>query len=130
MNNIILLYHTSNADRMDYSINRTYSNVLCYEFIYYHHISTCTYSRRAIHEINTTANFAMNSKFLSRILGGLNFQIEHHLFPKVSHIHYPNISHIVQKVCKKYDVKYNAYTTFFHAIKSHIKFIRKMWYTD
>ena len=85
---------------------------------------------RAIHEINTTANFAMNSKFLSRILGGLNFQIEHHLFPKVSHIHYPNISHIVQKVCKKYDVKYNAYTTFFHAVKSHIRFIRKMWYTD
>ncbi len=73
------------------------------------------------HEVLTTANFGMDKKALSWFVGGLNFQIEHHLFPKVSHIHYPNLSVEVQKVCKTYDVPYHKYSTFWSALKSHTR---------
>ena len=53
----------------------------------------------AEHQLKTTSNFAMNNAVISWFAGGLNFQIEHHLFPKVSHVHYPAISRIVQEKC-------------------------------
>lgn len=73
------------------------------------------------HEVDTTANFAMNNKVLSWFVGGLNFQIEHHLFPKVSHIHYPDLSKKVQATCEEYEVKYHYYETFWSALNSHRK---------
>ncbi|MEO6537709.1 MAG: acyl-CoA desaturase, partial [Ferruginibacter sp.] len=60
----------------------------------------------AIHQIETTANFATKNKLISWLVGGLNFQIEHHLFPKISHIHYPEISKIIKKTCAEFNVKY------------------------
>ena len=56
----------------------------------------------AIHQIKTTANFATKNKVVSWLVGGLNFQVEHHLFPKISHIHYPAISKIIRKACEEY----------------------------
>lgn len=53
----------------------------------------------AAHQLKTTANFATRSKTISWLVGGLNFQIEHHLFPKISHVHYPAISKIIKNVC-------------------------------
>lgn len=82
-----------------------------------------------IHQLKTTANFAMNSKALSYLLGGLNYQIEHHLFPNISHIHYPSISKIVQEVCYKYNVPYYAHPTMLVALHSHykkLKYLGKM----
>lgn len=78
----------------------------------------------AEHEIRTTANFAMKSKVVSWFVGGLNFQIEHHLFPRVSHIHYPAISKIVMAKCLEYDLPYNKYDTMWQAIRSHFKVMR------
>jgi linoleoyl-CoA desaturase len=75
----------------------------------------------AIHQLRTTSNFSMNSKLVSWFVGGLNFQIEHHLFPKVSHVHYPAISKIVQRVAADYGVKYNNIPTFGSAVASHFK---------
>ncbi|MBC7534973.1 MAG: acyl-CoA desaturase [Ferruginibacter sp.] len=60
----------------------------------------------AIHQIETTANFATKNKLISWLVGGLNFQIEHHLFPKISHIHYPEISKIIKNTCEEFNVKY------------------------
>jgi linoleoyl-CoA desaturase len=80
----------------------------------------------ALHQLKTTANFAMNSKVVSWLVGGLNFQIEHHLFPKVSHIHYPAISKIVQQVCKEYNIPYINNSTLWKAIKEHVKFLKLM----
>jgi linoleoyl-CoA desaturase len=80
----------------------------------------------AIHQLNTTANFGTKNKVLSWVLGGLNFQIEHHLFPKVSHIHYPAISRIVKETCKEFNITYIEYKTMFKAFKSHFLHIRKM----
>ena len=51
----------------------------------------------AVHQIKTTASFATNNKVVSWLVGGLNFQIRHHLFPKISHVHYPAINKIIKQ---------------------------------
>jgi linoleoyl-CoA desaturase len=79
----------------------------------------------AIHQVRTTANFARNNKVISWLVGGLNFQVEHHLFPRVSHIHYPAISEIVKKNCEKFDLPYNEYPTMVEAIVSHYKVMKQ-----
>lgn len=78
----------------------------------------------AVHQINTTVNFATNNKTLGWLLGGLNFQVEHHLFPKISHVHYPDVSKIVRETCKEFNVAYTAFPTMFHAFMSHVKHMR------
>lgn len=74
----------------------------------------------AIHQLNTTVNFSKNNKWLSWYVGGLNFQIEHHLFPRVCHVHYPAIAQIVRETAAEYDIPYMENDTFFDALKSHI----------
>jgi linoleoyl-CoA desaturase len=80
----------------------------------------------AIHQVMTTANFARRNKFLSWFLGGLNFQVEHHLFHRICHIHYPELSKVVEQVCREFGVRYNANTTFFGAIRSHFRWLVQM----
>lgn len=76
-----------------------------------------------IHELETTVNFSRKSRLFAWIIGGLNYQIEHHLFPNVSHIHYRAISPIVEKTAKEFGLSYNVNRTFFSAIGSHIKML-------
>lgn len=78
----------------------------------------------AEHQLKTTANFAMDNKVVSWFVGGLNYQIEHHLFPRVSHVHYPAISKIVQEKCKKYNLPYHQNPTLFGALASHFRVMR------
>ena len=80
----------------------------------------------AIHQIETTANFATKNKLISWLVGGLNFQIEHHLFPKISHIHYPAISKIIKKTCEEYGIKYIEFPKMRHAIVSHASHLKRM----
>jgi linoleoyl-CoA desaturase len=80
----------------------------------------------AIHQVISTANFATSSKSLHWLLGGLNFQIEHHLFPRVSHIHYPAISKFVKEACRESGVTYHEYRSMFEAITSHLIHLRKL----
>ena len=80
----------------------------------------------ALHQISSTANFATKSKWLYWLLGGLNFQIEHHLFPRVSHIHYPEISRFVKEACHESNVAYHEYTSMFKAIASHLVHLKKL----
>ena len=80
----------------------------------------------AIHQIETTANFATKNKLLSWLVGGLNFQIEHHLFPKVSHIHYPAISKIIKRTCHEFNVKYIEYERMRDAVVSHTLYLKRM----
>ena len=61
----------------------------------------------AVHQVATTVNFARDSRPLSWWLGGLNFQIEHHLFPQICHVHYPALSKIVESTCHEYGIKYS-----------------------
>jgi linoleoyl-CoA desaturase len=80
----------------------------------------------AVHQIATTCNFATKNEILSWLLGGLNFQVEHHLFPKISHIHYPKISRIVRNTCKEYGIQYREYETMLAAFWSHCKHIHQV----
>lgn len=80
----------------------------------------------AEHQIKTTANFATENKLVSWLVGGLNFQIEHHLFPKISHVHYPAVSKIVRNVCREYQLKYIEYPTMRRAIIAHVRFLKQM----
>ena len=80
----------------------------------------------AIHQVETTANFAPQSKLAAWYLGGLNFQIEHHLFTNICHIHYPQISKIVKQTSKEFSINYVSYPTVFSAISAHFKFLKKL----
>jgi linoleoyl-CoA desaturase len=80
----------------------------------------------AIHQIKTTANFATRNKLVSWLVGGLNFQIEHHLFPKISHIHYPAISKIIKNACQEYGINYIEYKRVRYAVASHVAYLRQM----
>lgn len=82
-------------------------------------------SEWAIHQLLTTANFATRSRLVGALVGGLNFQIEHHLFPKISHVHYPELSKIVRQTCREFGLPYNEYPTLFQAIRSHVRFLRE-----
>ena len=80
----------------------------------------------AIHQIKTTANFATRNKVINWFVGGLNFQIEHHLFPRISHVHYPAISEIIKQACREYGIMYIEYPRMRHAVASHVSFLRQM----
>lgn len=80
----------------------------------------------AIHQIKTTANFAPRNKAISWFVGGLNFQIEHHLFPKISHVHYPAISKIIKQACKEFGVEYIEYPRMINAVASHVAFLKQL----
>ncbi len=80
----------------------------------------------AEHQLKTTSNFAMGNKIVSWFVGGLNYQIEHHLFPRVSHVHYPAISKIVIEKCKEYGLPYNTYPTMLSAVASHYRVMKQM----
>jgi linoleoyl-CoA desaturase len=78
----------------------------------------------AITQVLTTANFARRNPIVNWFVGGLNFQIEHHLFPRISHTHYPALSEIVKQHCEEYNVPYNDNPTMWGAVKSHFKMMR------
>lgn len=80
----------------------------------------------AVHQVISTSNFATSNKVLFWLLGGLNFQVEHHLFPRVSHIHYPAINRLVKETCKEYNVAYHEFKSMTKAIVSHLTHLRHM----
>ncbi len=75
----------------------------------------------AIHQLNTTVNFSRKNKILSWYLGGLNYQVEHHLFPTICHVHYPEVSEIVKATCQEFNVPYLENNSLGEALNSHIK---------
>jgi linoleoyl-CoA desaturase len=80
----------------------------------------------AVHQVQTTVNFAGRNPVLSWLLGGLNFQIEHHLFHKICHVHYPALSKVVEETCREFGIQYKAHRTFVSALGSHARFLMMM----
>jgi linoleoyl-CoA desaturase len=80
----------------------------------------------AEHQLKTTANFATDNKLISWFTGGLNFQIEHHLFPNISHIHYPQISKIVKATCREYGIPYLEHPRMRRALASHVSQLKSL----
>jgi linoleoyl-CoA desaturase len=75
----------------------------------------------ADHQLHTTANFARKNKLLNWYVGGLNYQIEHHLFPNICHIHYPAISQIVEQTAREFNLPYHCFDNLSGAYFSHIR---------
>ncbi len=80
----------------------------------------------AIHQMETTSNFAPKSRIFSWFVGGLNYQIEHHLFPNICHVHYRNISKIVRQTAKDFNVPYYCEDTFLGAVRNHKNMLKKL----
>ena len=79
-----------------------------------------------VHQIESSSNFANGNSLVTFLTGGLNYQIEHHLFPDVCHVHYPEVGIIVKETAKEYGVKYNSYPTFFDALRAHFYLLKIM----
>lgn len=80
----------------------------------------------AIHQLETTVNFSAGNKLLTWYLGGLNYQIEHHLFPKICHVHYPAIAGIVRQTAEQFGLRYMENRTLGVALRSHIRSLRQL----
>jgi linoleoyl-CoA desaturase len=80
----------------------------------------------SVHQLHTTSDFARNNKLLSWYVGGLNFQIEHHLFPNICHVHYKNLAPIVEQTAKEYGIIYNLKPSFRSALLSHIYRLKQL----
>lgn len=73
----------------------------------------------AVSQLFNTANFAPKARLLSWYVGGLNYQVEHHLFPNICHVHYRKLSKIVKETALEYDLPYNSFKTFGKALREH-----------
>jgi linoleoyl-CoA desaturase len=80
----------------------------------------------SIHQLATTSNYAPKSKLFSWFVGGLNFQIEHHLFPYICHVHYKKISRIVADTAREFEIPYHTRRTFVAAIYDHLKMLYRL----
>ena len=80
----------------------------------------------AVHQLETTSNYANGSSLLSWYAGGLNFQIEHHLFPHICHIHYKKIAPIVKATAKEFGIPYHEHKTFVRALWYHTKMLKAL----
>lgn len=80
----------------------------------------------AIHQLNTTSNFANNARIFSWFVGGLNNQVEHHLFPKICHVHYRDLSPIVKKTALEFGIPYHQHKTFWGAVYSHFSMLNQL----
>jgi linoleoyl-CoA desaturase len=78
------------------------------------------------HQLKTTADFAPRNWLATFYMGGLNYQVEHHLFHQVSHVHYPAISRIVRETCAEYNVPYLSFPSVRAALAAHLKFLHRM----
>ena len=80
----------------------------------------------AAHQMFTTTNFAPKSWLFSWYVGGLNFQIEHHLFPNICHVHYKKLSEIIRETAEEFNLPYNVQPTFAKALWVHGKHLKKL----
>ena len=79
-----------------------------------------------MHQLRTTVDFAPGNRMLSWMIGGLNFQIEHHLFPRISHVHYPAVARVVERTCREFGLPYHVSPSFGASIASHYRWLRTM----
>lgn len=80
----------------------------------------------AVHQMENTANFSTRNKLITYYSGGLNFQVEHHLFPSICHVHYPQISKIVKQTAQEYNKVYLECPKFWEAVNLHLKHLKTL----
>jgi linoleoyl-CoA desaturase len=80
----------------------------------------------AVHEVESTVDFCPANKLLTWTLGGLNYQIEHHLFPRLPHTLYPAIAPVVKQACRRHGIRYTVQPTLRAALRSHVRHLRRL----
>lgn len=80
----------------------------------------------AVHEVENTTDFAPRNRLLTWFIGGLNFQIEHHLFTRICHVHYPGLAPIVKKTAEEFGIDYHVEPTYREALVGHVKMLKKL----
>lgn len=78
------------------------------------------------HQLRTTVNFSPRSSLVTWLVGGLNHQVEHHLFPRICHVHYPALSEVVERTCREHGILYRSSPTFAAGLASHYRWLRRM----
>ena len=84
----------------------------------------------AVHQVETTVNFACGSRLITWFTGSLNHQIEHHLFPQICHVNYPAISELMEETCRDFGVRYAAHDSLWSAVRAHYRWLRQMGRPD
>ena len=84
----------------------------------------------AAHQAETTVDFARNCPLVSWFLGGLNFQIEHHLFPRICHVNYPALAELVEGTCQEFGVPYREHASLGAGVASHFRWLRRLGLPD
>lgn len=128
----VLLFYAGTAAFVGISLSIVFQLAHCVENAEFPQFASVEGQNRewAIHQVNTTVDFSRRNPLLTWYLGGLNFQVEHHLFPRVCHVHYPRVSKIVEDVCAKWGVRYNEHPGVFSALGSHWRWLRRMGRPD
>lgn len=80
----------------------------------------------AIHQLHTTTNFGHRHRLFSWYVGGLNYQVEHHLFPNICHVHYRAIAPIVEQTAREFGLPYKSKETFLDAVVAHAAQLKLM----
>jgi linoleoyl-CoA desaturase len=80
----------------------------------------------AVHQVETTVDFARRSRIATWLLGGLNFQVEHHLFPRICHVNYPAVSKIVEQTCREFGVRYRFHRSFWSGVVAHYRWLYRL----
>jgi linoleoyl-CoA desaturase len=83
-------------------------------------------SERMVHQMVTTTNFSPKNRILTWFIGGLNYQVEHHLFPNICHVHYRKLSPIVKETAREFDIPYNSEESFVGALINHTRMLKKL----
>lgn len=96
------------------------------EFPLVAHDARTVESSWAVHQLATTVNFSRDNWLVTSLVGGLNYQIEHHLFPEISHCHYPDVARIVRETCAELGIRYREHASLWAGIGSHVRWLRRM----
>lgn len=80
----------------------------------------------AVHQVETKVDFLRKSWAAAWLLGGLNFQIEHHLYPRICHVNYPAPSRVVEQACRDFGIRYREHKSLWAGLVAHARWLRRM----
>jgi linoleoyl-CoA desaturase len=128
----VLLFHLLAASTLGLTLSSVFQLAHCVdaaEFPEVPHDGAVVNTDWAAHQVSTSVDFAKDNRLITWFLGGLNYQVEHHLFPKVCHLHYPALSRIVAETAAKHGVRYRSYGTLREALASHYRHLAHLGHT-
>ena len=124
---VVLVFYSIASFTLGITLSVVFQLAHCVEEADFPGTTSATLDREwSVHQVEATVDFSRDNRFLSWYLGGLNLQIEHHLFPSICHLHYPAISKIVKQACDEFGLRYTTHPTVSSALASHYRWLRRM----